>query len=563
MNAIKIVYSHLLVDMSRLSGVPLRAPSDLNMSWILKEGPALDKELLQYLEGLANWPSFPEWLSPLAEAFRSSDRGDLLRYLRQCLLFGYKLEFEPTNEQLKEACASFVETDRSIGIWNEVFQKETENHNPFYRLVRSYVSRVTAKCNFLDIIPSHGPGAVYPRKDPSVKALMSSIYVSIQEYYDYWEYMNLPFEDLNTILSRDVLEIDRITCNLTFVPKDSRGPRIICVHPAEAIWIQQGQRAVLERAITNALGHRINFRDQGLNSGMALKASIDREYCTLDLKDASDRISLKLVEYTFGWNSRYLMAARAHFVHLPGGRIVRLEKFAPMGNCLTFPVQSLLFYAIVRAGIMCQYGENCTDIYVFGDDIIFPSKYHSGVVRALTRCGLVTNSGKTFHRGFFRESCGVDAYHGVDVTPLRWKRWDVSSFPDSISMCALAKNLRLRGYEETASALYHMIGRRYGTLPISNNPNGSGIYEYADVDFGYLLRNSIVRYDKKLHKWVTPILRGVAVLDSNISHDRRHVLESILRLTRMGVAEFGQSEPGYAVPHRLREQRGWLDVIWK
>jgi hypothetical protein len=33
---------------------------------------------------------------------------------------------------------------------------------------------------------------------------------------------------------------DIIEAKLIAVPKDSRGPRLICVHPAESIWIQQG-----------------------------------------------------------------------------------------------------------------------------------------------------------------------------------------------------------------------------------------------------------------------------------------------------------------------------------
>jgi hypothetical protein len=90
-----------------------------------------------------------------------------------------------------------------------------------------------------------------------------------------------------------IMEKTDIVAKLTAVPKDSRGPRLICVHPKEAIWIQQGQRLKLEAAITssNLTKGRINFTDQTVNGGLALESSKSGRLATLDLKEASDRIS--------------------------------------------------------------------------------------------------------------------------------------------------------------------------------------------------------------------------------------------------------------------------------
>jgi len=577
-------YRHLLADIREISGIPFGEPDVITMAWVTIEGPALDKELLKYIEGAGHVPECPEWLSPLWTSVLSSigdplrdhparDSAFLLRLLRQLLLFGYKLEFEPTDEQVKAAIAAFVETDTSIDVFNLNLERDLGDHTPLFVAARRYVGRVTYQCNFNDIIPSHGPGAVFPTSRRSDKALMSSIYASIQHYYDYWEYMDLPMADLDTVQHRLIEEKAYIQSKLTFVPKDSRGPRNICVHPLEAIWIQQGQRRVLERAIQQRLGDRINFRNQTLNARLALSSSRDRDFCTLDLKDASDRLSSKLVSYLFGGNYRYFNATRASHVQLPDGRVHRLRKFAPMGNCLTFPVQSICFYSVVRAGILCYYGENCSDIYVFGDDILFPSKYYAGVVAALVRAGLVVNAHKSFYRGFFRESCGVDAYNGGDVTPLRWKKWDPSSLSSAISLSTFAKNLRLHGYTITSGYMYKLLRQHWGPLPIGNNPDASGIYEYVDRDLGYLFRNGVVKYNRALQKWQTPIIQGVPVLEQGaFPHDRRRVLESILFVTQRGdnytvrkdcAEEDGSDAVAYAIPRRIRKMRGWLDVLPK
>jgi len=153
------------------------------------------------------------------------------------------------------------------------------------------------------------------------------------------------------------------------------------VHPAESIWIQQGQRQLLESRIEShpLTKGKIAFTDQTVNGKLALSSSKTREFCTLDLREASDRISCSLVKALFGPHTyEWMSCSRATHVKLLDGRVIELKKWAPMGNALCFPVESLVFFSLVVAGIRSHYGENCNDVYVFGDDIIFPSKYHNG-----------------------------------------------------------------------------------------------------------------------------------------------------------------------------------------
>jgi len=63
-------------------------------------------------------------------------------------------------------------------------------------------------------------------------------------------------------------------------------------------------------------------------------------------------------------------------------------------------------------------------VSVFGDDLIYDKEMHETVLRVFPKLGLVINEDKTFAEGGFRESCGYDYYHGVDVRPFHLARSD-------------------------------------------------------------------------------------------------------------------------------------------
>lgn len=560
------IYDRLLADICVLSGVPLGTPNEITDEWALKLGPKLDKDLLLYLEGIGELPIFPEWLQPLVEAFLSSMDGKYLRFLRQVLLFCYKLEFEPTNEQLMEANASFEDTDQSILTWEDSFLSQDK---ALFRSARQIVGKVIYRINWNEILPSHGPGAVYPRCSSQDKSEFSVIYRPIERFYPYAEYFcGIPSYWWDHIVQAQgkLTEKDTIVSSLVAVPKDSRGPRLICVHPKESIWIQQGCRRLLEQAIErpgSPCHGRITFQDQGTNGALAMASSIDREYCTLDLKEASDRISCLLVKYLFGdFAYEYISCSRATHVKLLDGRVIELRKWAPMGNALTFPVQSLVFLALVRAGIRSRYGVNCTDIYVFGDDIVFPSKFYDGAVNALVRSGLIPNPAKTFRRGFFRESCGVDAFKGIDVTPHRLRRCDCHTVSGAVSSCTLARALAIDGYRLTSDWLYRQVSLYWGCLPYSNNPSTQGIYRYDPCTLDKLWRyEPSLRYNKDLQRYETRVLLVRSAISRPSSDAWWHLQDSLLRLAHMGEKEYSDRGLEYTVPHRARVQRGWSAAL--
>jgi len=596
---VSTTYNRLLADIESLSGVSLDAPERFDSEWFLIQGPQLDKELLRYIDGRGIMPRFPDWLTPLWLRFISGNGdGVILRYIRQLLVYGYKTEQEPTNEQLESAQRQFEETDQGVGVWASNFNISRPYYAHTCRSARQIVSSVIYRIDWSKIVPSHGPGGVYPTRIPSEKSCFKTIYQGIEEHYPYFAYFNglgsFYQDQLKPGVQDSLLEATDIVAKLVAVPKDSRGPRLICVHPSESIWIQQGQRRLLEHSIShnNLTKGKINFTDQTVNGKLALLSSQSREFVTLDLKEASDRISCELVRSLFGdYAYSKLSCSRANKIKLLDGRVINLEKWAPMGNALCFPVQSLIFFSLVTAGIRSHYGIDCNEVYVFGDDIIYPRPYHTGVMRTLVRFGLVPNPDKTFVNGFFRESCGVDAYKGINVTPIRLRKGDISSLENLMSNCDLALRARLHGYGGLATVLYRMIRRELRLrgiyMPISNLSTVGGFFEYQDISFvELLLREPRLTYNGKWQRWV--VKRAVVSGQQHAvrNGDWYHLQDALLRLERKFQAE-GVSSRGlipslselfptldktfvdetqrdvsdrpteYAIPYRSRLTYGW------
>jgi len=206
---------------------------------------------------------------------------------------------------------------------------------------------------------------------------------------------------------------------------------VISCEPAELMYIQQGlMRLLYETIETQPLtAGQVNFTDQTINRKLAERGSRDGGLCTIDLSDASDRVSLDLVRRVFPPNwVRCLEACRSEETILPDQSIVKLNKFAPMGSSCCFPVEALVFWACAQAAIDTRRGvrplqSGLNHVYVYGDDIITDSFYYESVVEGLELVGLKVNKSKSYAKGPFRESCGGDFHNGMDVTPVRVRKF--------------------------------------------------------------------------------------------------------------------------------------------
>lgn len=136
---------------------------------------------------------------------------------------------------------------------------------------------------------------------------------------------------------------------------------------------------------------------------------------TGDLVGASNGVTVGhcLTFFASDW-SNVMMDLREDYGIMPDGTPVRWEMLSSMGNGYTFEVETAFFYALVKA---CCGSKSLVSVY--GDDLIYPDKYHDLVIEAFAYAGFEFNREKTFGGDHpFRESCGEYYFDGIDVKPF-------------------------------------------------------------------------------------------------------------------------------------------------
>lgn len=221
----------------------------------------------------------------------------------------------------------------------------------------------------------------------------------------------------------------------SFVPKTLDISRMICVEPTVNMYLQLGLGEIILKRLKRYFG--IDLETQpSVNRYLACLGSDDgrtfgqeANYATIDLKSASDSISLGLAGDCIPpeWLSA-ILELRSTRTQL-GRDTVELNMVSTMGNGFTFPLQTALFSCIVAAcyslddrsvmgrnPLRAATPENrMGEFSVFGDDIVVKTKYFHRVSRLLEVLGFTVNAAKSFASGGFRESCGHDYYHGYNV----------------------------------------------------------------------------------------------------------------------------------------------------
>jgi hypothetical protein len=345
---------------------------------------------------------------------------------------------------------------------------------------------VVSRLEIDDLVPRHGPGTTVERLTGNSKYRLTVWHERLEVFLPFlgWALSTLA-EDSEEFRKVEFVPPDReLPARVALVPKTLKSPRIIAIEPCCNQYGQQAVRASLYAAIELdrlAAGH-VNFRDQTINQRLALSSSVDRSMSTLDLSDASDRVIGSLALTMFDSNpdiQGLIEASRSTMAKLPNGQVIGpLVKFASMGNALTFPVEAMYFYTIcviaslgsVEPVTLASVSKAAREVYVYGDDLIVPTRIASRVVDYLSKYSLKVNTNKSFSKGNFRESCGVDAFWGTDVTPVYLR----SILPTSrdqaskiISTVESANQLALAGYSATSEFLYRKVEEVLGgSLPI-------------------------------------------------------------------------------------------------
>lgn len=428
---------------------------------------------------------------------------DCLRGLRQLMYFVYKLEIPHDQDQERKLLNEFVDVDASLPhVDNLTAYCEEGADNQIILDYAAYITQyIFQDFDYRDIRPRHGPGAVATGERVFEKHQFSRYYEAIHRIYPYDEYYCFSqmavcdtyhqFENLKSLQAG--------TAKVVLVPKDSRGPRIISCEPLEYQWIQQGLGRAIVRHLESHWVTRgfVNFTDQTINQQLALNGSADQKWVTLDMKEASDRVSMGLVRRIF-WHVQGLLealsATRTTHTELPDGRIVRLNKFAPMGSCLCFPIEAYVFWVLGVASIiyhgqpsrqfpiprvrkqttftkwLCKHART-VGLYVYGDDIIVKQKFHDVLLHEFPKVDLKFNLEKCCIRGLFRESCGVDAFNGVNVTPLRLKRRWCHRTVDARTLASyveFSNSAYRKGYKRLAAYAAALVENKIGALPVQS-----------------------------------------------------------------------------------------------
>lgn len=524
-------------------------------------------------------PSFLGWL--FARVFNSDGTERLdscpvaLRYLRQLLNFYKKLELPYADKQIDEVVDKFVSTD--TGLYQD------QCPSPFTRAVvrkaRAIIALVLNGADPFGISPRHGPGAVATGEKGLGKSVFNRLYKSLEAGgYPYTGYFSLAAATVERYgeWGSSLETCEAGTAKVVLVPKDSRGPRLISMEPLGLQWIQQGQMRLLVETIERMplTKGQVNFTDQTVNGQIALHSSSDQSFVTLDLSDASDRVGLNLVQMLFpdNWVTA-LEASRSTHTVLPDGRQVALNKFAPMGSANCFPVMALTIWAMSVAGIHLRgvgsVRNAARSVYVYGDDIICRREDYPTVKQCLEEVGLRLSPQKCCVSGHFRESCGVDAYKGVNVTPVRISASLTSpSAPTRLaSYIAYSNALHAGGYTRASALIEEWVQSEWRVPYTRGIPNGL-MFVRPDEDCRILNRKRGVplRFCKDTHTLLAKGYR-VRVAETTQANDTWDgVLHSLLmpqaqrqirRPRDLARGRHGRCVPD---PSRVSLTDGWMPV---
>jgi hypothetical protein len=561
--------------------------------------------------------------------------------LRQLLYLFYKLEMPYSLDSVQRVLSEFKSTDAGL---ERGWQASEPTHKSEIKYAADLVARVLGGVCPRNIIPKHGPGSVATSEKSWQKPYFRRDYVEATALYplDAFYYMNANHlaECITTqgLMARDsdgkLLPWETMTTStakVVLVPKDSRGPRLISMEPLEIQWLQQGQLEVLVSTMeTNWLtrGH-VNFSDQSINRYLAWRGSadvtwksdqpvendclrfmggnyrtskeleatlkrvptwadlpgndrnVDADLVTLDMKEASDRVALYHLYYLFPSNwVEALLATRSAQTMLPDGEIVALNKFAPMGSAVCFPVEALVFWAIALSAIYHRtpmpLRELRKRVWVYGDDIVCYREDYPVVQQSLERSGLLLNSNKCCVSGSFRESCGMDVYKGADVTPLRIKQvlpesstWTPQALMAYVAFSNAAYD---RGLTNLATKVENLVAADV-PVPYTTEDRGSVqfVRSYSDVRTLNARRGIRCRFNRLTHVYEAygPTPRAVLSQNHNVTYET-YLTRWVSKNRGLGITppDRGHSLPmsaaleadEYSLPRRVSSKRGWKQI---
>lgn len=363
---------------------------------------------------------------------------------------------------------------------------------------------------------------------------------------------------------------------LLAVPKTLKAPRLIASEPIAHQFIQQGLMAWFRQHLPETLRTSINFLSQVPSREACLQASRDGKSATVDLSSASDRLSCWVVERVFRKNPellRAMHACRTRTVKNCTGEgeafTLLIRKFAAQGSAATFPVQSIVYTLVAMAALLFEDRLSPTktnlrkaagQIRVFGDDIVMPSRAVLSLVDLMAYLGLKVNMGKTHVSGHFRESCGLDAFEGYNVTPVYMRDLTLDTATLSlVSWVDISNNAYTSGLWRLADWMQNEIPAKYRKfIPVSQVDQSCITLRTYQAGS----RFPVVRQSKTLHRWETLGYQVTTRTERRRRNSHQSLLQYFLEKPEPDVFGcFPKYQTGWTVGNRLLLRRRWVPCL--
>jgi hypothetical protein len=454
---------------------------------------------------------------------------DAILAVRQLTLIFSKVLLPCSDARYEDAMSGYIQCEQEVRENDKSLSEKdfSDFKDMSFLLFSSLFTEVDMAIYNLELVPRHGPGATADKLRGNSKYRQRVWTDRLEEFFpcgDYlfpsYSYFNEEYDDVDFLEPGSELPVRVIS-----VPKTQKTPRIIAIEPTA---MQYAQQAVLERLVQGIesrelLNDLIGFQSQEPNQHLAKVGSLYGNLATLDLSEASDRVSNQLVRGMLSpWSHLHgaVDACRSRRADVPGHGVVRLAKFASMGSALCFPFEAFVFLTLVFLGIERELNTRLTPediksfrgrVRIYGDDIIIPIDFVPSVVNTLELFGARVGAAKSFWIGKFRESCGKEYYDGHDVSIVKVRRTFPSTrkdVPEVISMVSLRNQLYKAGCWRTVKWLDQRIVRMLKHFP------------YVAESSSVLGRTSFLGYEtqKECEKLHAPLVKGY-VISSRLPSD--------------------------------------------
>jgi hypothetical protein len=371
----------------------------------------------------------------------------------------------PTSEvRRQKAIDAYIETENEVRRFDaRISSSQVEDfRNASSVLWGSVLQAIDEDVYNHRITPKHGPGATADRLKGNRKFDQVEWTERLERVFSWGDFVipSARYHQEYLPLMNFIEPGQERPVRVITVPKTLKSPRIIAIEPTCMQYVQQGLMAKFVEYIESPYVERelppgwgvakdynvgfgvVGFTDQTPNQRLAREGSLSGELATLDLSEASDRVSNQLVRAmlkNYPNLAEGVDASRSRKADVPGHGVIRLAKFASMGSALTFPIEAMVFATVVFMGIANAIADEegnvsrarvdtnlimryRSRVRVYGDDIVVPVRFVQRVVESLELYGFKVNSNKSFWTGRFRESCGKEYYNGHDVSIVRVRR---------------------------------------------------------------------------------------------------------------------------------------------